>query len=231
MVQAKQKIKSRWLSWAEASAMSPLELGVAVLLIFSFLSGVQAHLMPAVYPVTLYTTDPLLLVVCVGLLYLIYQRQQDTRLWLWTAVTYIGTFATEAIGVATGLVFGEYHYGDTMWAQWLGVPFVIALNWALLILAMNDLAERWFKHPLVISLVASALIVAYDVAIEPVAIQLDYWQWHAGEIPLQNYLAWGVIAFAFSLPLHYFKIRYQSPLLIVYAIAQLVFFLLLNAFL
>ena len=97
MVQAKQKIKSRWLSWAEAFAMSPLELGVAVLLVFSFLSGVQAHLMPAVYPVTRYTTDPLLLVVCLGLLYLIYQRQQDKRLWAWATVTYIGTFATEAI--------------------------------------------------------------------------------------------------------------------------------------
>ena len=68
----------------------------------------------------------------------------------------------------------------------------------------------------------------YDVAIEPVAIALDYWQWGGGEIPLQNYLAWAAIACLISLPLHLLKIRFRSPVQLVYLFAQLFFFALLN---
>ncbi|MCB0637421.1 MAG: carotenoid biosynthesis protein [Lewinella sp.] len=209
-------------------ALDRLELGVAFVLVFAYLSGAQAHLLPAVYPVTQVTTDPLLLVICLPLLYLLYRRHGDRRLWWWAAATYVGTFFIEAAGVATGAIFGAYHYGATMWAQWLGVPLVIALNWSLLILATNDLAGRFFRQPFVIALVASVLIIAYDFCIEPVAITLDYWQWEAGEIPVQNYLAWGIVALLFSLPLQYLRIRFQHNLLLIYAGAQLVFFLLLN---
>lgn len=52
--------------------------------------------------------------------------------------------------------------------------------------------------------------------------------WTAGEIPLQNYLAWAAIAFLISLPMHLLKIRFRSPVLLVYLFAQLFFFLVLN---
>lgn len=204
------------------------ELLMAAFLLFIYLSAVQAHLLPSVYPITKWTTDPLLLVICLPLLALVYRRQQDVRLLWWSGFTYMGTFIIEAAGVATGAIFGVYHYGNTMWVQVLEVPLVIALNWTLLILATNDLANRFLRHPVVAALAASLLIVAYDFCIEPVAIKLDYWQWAAGDIPTRNYLAWGVVAFLFSLPLQYLRIRFQHQLLLIYAAAQLVFFLLLN---
>jgi putative membrane protein len=218
-----------WLDRLAAScSLDRGELGFAFFRVFAYLSGVQAHLMPAVVPITRVTTDPLLLVICLPLLYLLYRRHGDRRLWWWAAITYVGTFFIEAAGVATGAIFGAYHYGPTMWAQWLGVPLVIALNWTLLILATNDIAGRFLRQPLPAALLASLLIVGYDYCIEPVAIALDYWQWHAGDIPVQNYLAWGIVALVFSLPLQYLRIRFQHNLLWVYAAAQLVFFLLLN---
>ncbi|PSR14436.1 MAG: carotenoid biosynthesis protein [Bacteroidetes bacterium] len=203
----------------------------AGLLVFAYLSGVQAHLLPAVFPFTRYTTDALLFFICVPLLYFLYRRGQDRRLLYWAFLTYVSTFFIEVAGVATGRIFGVYHYGPTMWIQWLNVPLVIALNWTLLILATNDLAARWVRSPFLAALVASILIAAYDFCIEPVAIALDYWQWATVSVPFQNYLAWSVVALVFSFPLQYFNIRFQSPLLLVYALAQLVFFLLLNLFL
>ena len=118
-----------------------------------------------------------------------------------------------------------------MWIQWLGVPLVIALNWTLLILFTNMIANRLVSLPLLAAFLASLFIAVYDFAIEPVAIKLDYWQWTAVDVPLQNYIAWGIVAFLFSIPLQYFRIRFEHPLLIVYGWAQLVFFLLLNALL
>lgn len=224
MAELVSKISNRIEHWTTRLNLSQGEFFFALFLVFSFLSGVQAHLMPAVYPLTTHITDFLLLVVCLPILYFIYQRHRDPRLLWWVGITYVGTFFVEVAGVATGRIFGVYHYGATMWIQWLDVPLVIALNWTLLILATNDLAVRWIKSPWVAAIFASALIALYDICIEPVAIALDYWQWAGESIPVQNYVAWSLVALAFSLPLQLLKIRFAHPLLLVYAAAQLVFF-------
>lgn len=196
-------------------------------LLFAFASGTLAHLLPAVLPVTRYTTDPLLLVINGLLLYTIYQQNHDQRIWFWVTGAYIFTFFVEAAGVATGAIFGEYHYGATMRWQWLGVPFVIAFNWVVLTLAANHLALKISKSPWIASALAGITLALYDVVIEPVAIALDYWQWEAGSIPTQNYLAWALVAFLISLPLHFLKIRFRTEVLTVYFFAQLFFFLVL----
>ena len=208
--------------------LSPTERYLAAILCFAFASGALAHTLPAVLPVTRYTTDALLLVLNGLLLYSLYLRNGDGRLWGWLAFAYVFTFVTEAVGVATGALFGEYAYGATMWWQWLGVPFVIALNWCALTLATNELAARMVRPPVLRALLASVIIAVYDVAIEPVAISLDYWQWADGVVPLRNYLMWALVAFLISLPLQLLGIRYRSPVLLIYLFAQLFFFIVLN---
>jgi len=210
------------------SGTGQLERGLIFLLVFAFASGALAHLLPAVLPVTRYTTDPLLLVVNVAIVFSLYQRHGDHRLLWWLLGAYVFTFTVEALGVATGRIFGVYHYGATMRWQWLGVPFVIALNWAVLTLAANELARRFTKSVPLTALLAGCFLALYDVAIEPVAIKLDYWQWENGTIPLQNYVTWALVAALISWPLQRLKIRFQSPVLLVYFWAQLFFFLVLN---
>lgn len=210
--------------------MDYVEKIFGVFMAFAFASGAWAHLLPSVLPITKVTTDMLLLGICGSLLWLLYRRNNDIRLFYWAAAAYTGTFFIEVAGVATGMIFGEYHYGETMWLQWLNVPLVIALNWTALILATNDLAARWLRHPIAVSALASVLIMGYDLFIEPVAVRLDYWQWAGGVIPTQNYLAWGIVALVFSIPLNYSQVAYRSPLLPIYALAQLFFFLVLLFF-
>ena len=224
--------------------IAPFPRYLSYFLVFAFTSGTLAHLLPAVLPVTRYTTDGLLFVLNGLVLYELYRRNEDRRLFAWLFAAYWFTFATEAAGVATGAIFGEYAYGPTMWFQWLGVPFVIALNWCVLTLACNEVACRLtgadpaaakekinWPRALLTAALAAALTALYDVAIEPVAIALDYWQWGGGEIPLQNYLAWAVVAFLISLPLYTLRLRFRSPVLLVYFAAQLFFFLVLNVML
>ena len=227
MAEVVSKIGRRIEHWTTQLGLTQAELFFAGFLVFSFISGVQAHLMPTVYPLTTKITDALLLAVCAPVLYFIYQKHQDQRLLWWVAITYWGTFFTEVVGVATGLVFGEYHYGATMWVQWLDVPLILALNWTLLILATNDLASRMVNSPWLAAVIASGFIALYDICIEPVAVALDYWQWAGGSIPVQNYVAWSLVALIFSLPLQLLNIKFRHPLLFVYAAAQLIFFLFL----
>ena len=126
--------------------------------------------------------------------------------------------------MATGHIFGSYTYGPTLYGQFLHVPIVIALNWTLLILATNTLAGLFTHRPVFRSLLAGLAIVGFDLLVEPVAIALDYWTWAGGAVPLQNYLAWLVIGFLFSLPLNVWRIRYDSVALLAYLLAQVLFF-------
>ena len=132
---------------SQVQGQSKLERGLAWFMVFAFASGALAHTLPAVLPITRYTTDGLLLVLNGLLLYAIYQRNQDRRLLVWLVAAYCFTFAAEAVGVATGALFGEYAYGVTMRWQWLGVPFVIALNWCVLTLGANEVALRVWSAP------------------------------------------------------------------------------------
>ncbi len=118
----------------------------------------------------------------------------------WLAGTYGFTFAAEAAGVATGAVFGAYEYGPVLGWGWLGVPLVIAFNWATVVNGAVGIAcrvvpagagRRWG-----IALVAGVVATAFDFVMEPVAIRLDYWRWAGGAIPLQNYAAWFGLAAA-----------------------------------
>jgi putative membrane protein len=200
-------------------------------LVFLYASGLVAHLVPGLRFLTEFTTDLFLLGINLTLFGILYRNNSDQRLLVWAICTYVLTFFIEALGVATGMVFGEYHYGKGMLFQWLGVPFVIALNWTLLILAVNDLAARRSANPIIASFFAGLMIVVYDWFIEPVAMALDYWQWAGNHIPTQNYLAWGLVAFAASFPLNYYRIRFRHPLLSLYLIVQLIYFIVLQIFL
>jgi uncharacterized membrane protein len=197
-------------------------------MVFLYASGLVAHAVPSLRPLTAFTADVFLLGINGVLLWFIFRRNADRRLWLWAAAAYVFTFIIEALGVATGAIFGEYAYGDGMKVQWLGVPLVIALNWTLLTLGVNELAARLFRSPWLLAAAAAVFIVAYDWFIEPVAIALDYWQWAGGDIPLQNYIAWAVVAFIASLPLHLFRIRFRHPLLPIYLGVQLLYFIALQ---
>jgi len=201
----------------------------ALALVFCFSTGVLAHLLPTVYPLTKqYLTDFLLLFLNAGLLYFLYQKNKDARLLWWALGAYLVTFGIEALGVASGNIFGQYWYEDTMKVQLLEVPVVIALNWVVLVLATNEIANKITSSKWLGALICGLLLAGYDYFIEPVAIKLDYWQWEMVDVPFQNYIAWATIAFLLALSLNYLKIRTSSNLLIVYIVSQFVFFVSLN---
>lgn len=108
------------------------------------------------------------------------------------------TFGVEVLGVTTGWVFGRYRYGDALGVVVAGVPPVIGWNWVLVVIGIHTAVRGGFPRLpkfFRIGLVGLAC-VAFDLVMEPVAVNLGYWTWLDGSIPLQNSLAWGAVATA-----------------------------------
>ena len=153
---------------------------------------------------------------------------RNWKLLWWALVIYVITFSLEATGVATGLVFGEYAYGDTLGWKVLAVPVVIGFNWVLVVLGALTLTRRFVGGALPVALFTAALTTAFDFVMEPVAIALDYWNWDAVVPPLHNYLAWFAISFAVAITFERFEMMSKNTLYFHYFLVQLVFFAILN---
>jgi len=155
-------------------------------------------------------------------------------------VTFSAGFLIEVIGVHTGIIFGEYHYGKTLGTQLLNVPLVIGANWLLLVYCSSivtqniciRLKKKFPKNPLFSltffkAFCAASLMVSLDFLIEPVAIRLDFWHWQNEQIPSQNFQAWFLIAFLLTfmfLKVNFLKTNSLAPLLFI---LQLFFFIFL----
>ncbi len=191
-----------------------------------YLFGIAGHLWNKTLPFVLSMTP--LVLLAFALIILVPTVRDDRKMLLWFPLTYAVTFALEAVGVATGLVFGPYHYGTTLGPKLLGVPLIIGANWVIVVLGALRLSERLTVRPITSALIAAALATGFDWVLEPVAIRLDYWTWHTTDIPLQNYAAWFITAAIAAYIYRILKIRTKTILPAWYFIVQAVFFAVLR---
>jgi putative membrane protein len=146
-------------------------------------------------------------------------------------------FTVEVLGVKTGVIFGEYWYGKTLGIKLLEVPLLIGLNWAVLVVATANLAEQVVDkrdtdvntHTYTYvkvrkSIIGATFMTGLDYLIEPIAMYLDFWQWQNNSIPLQNYIAWFVIAFCLHFIYQQTTINKRNHVAITLLIAQILFF-------
>lgn len=136
------------------------------------------------------------------------------------AITLAISFAAEAIGVATGAVFGPYHYTDLFGPRILGVPPVIQIGYLAvgyssivmgrIILSLLKPVAGWAI--VVASLAGAAIMVGWDVCMDPLqSTAAGDWIWRDGGpyfgVPLSNYAGWFATVFAFMLVYYLFASR------------------------
>ena len=211
----------------QLSLSSRWALGIAVLF---YTVGLVGHLVPLTLPWMLALTPWFLLGSGLAIT-VVYGWGSDWKILAsWLVPVLLVTFGLEVLGVATGAVFGPYHYTSVLGTLFWGVPPVIGWNWVLVVLgshlAVRNLAPRLPAFVRVI--LVGLLCVAFDLLLEPVAIGLGYWVWHSPWVPLQNYVAWGLIGAAGAWWAERFPTLPSSPLLSWYTLLQAVFFLILN---
>lgn len=136
----------------------------------------------------------------------------------------------EWFGTNTGMLFGNYRYGAALGFKVDGTPLIIGVNWLLLVYCVSVIVQELRLPFIAQAMLGAALMTGLDVIIEPIAMRYDFWQWENDIVPLQNYLAWFVVA----VPLVALMIRTGRPPKNKMApslfITQVIFFSILNLF-
>jgi putative membrane protein len=108
----------------------------------------------------------------------------------------------ESVGVATGLVYGPYHYTDKLGPLFLGlVPYLIPVAWFMMSYPSFVIADwlipadwkRW-QRVLSVSAVGGLVMTAWDLVMDPIMVASGHWVWDVvgayHGIPLQNFWGW-----------------------------------------
>lgn len=111
-------------------------------------------------------------------------------------VTAGGGLAAEAVGVRTGLPFGEYSYADTLGPTVLDVPVVVPLAWTMIAYPVLLAARRLVRQ--YAFLVGGFGMTAWDVFLDPQMVGDGHWRWADPSpglpgvegIPLTNFAGW-----------------------------------------
>ena len=139
---------------------------------------------------------------------------------------------TEMIGVNTGLLFGNYSYGEIFGRKLFGVPVLIGINWFCIVYASYVIAVAFRRKrsggKAMVALLTASIATAFDWIMEPVAMKLGFWNWSNGQIPLFNYASWFVISFAVSIAFGYLKIEANNKFAPYFLMVQVLFFLFLR---
>lgn len=155
------------------------------------------------------------------------RHQFSYKLWIYLLFGFSVGMTVEWIGVHTGLLFGEYYYGENLGLKWYGVPIVIGINWLMLTIISSSVAKLIKINKYIQALIGATLMLILDLLIEPFAIVSDYWYWN-GEIPVSNFVTWFIIALFLQIFWFHFNLAEKNKVAVTLYILQLLFFIILN---
>lgn len=127
---------------------------------------------------------------------------------VFTAICAVVGNAMENLGLATGFPYGHYRFLEVMGPRLFAVPILLGLayigmayaSWTLGSFLFNNAQGRPLIRLLALPLTASAIMVAWDFAQDPVwSTVLHAWAWRDGGswfgVPLSNYFGWFLTVF------------------------------------
>lgn len=137
----------------------------------------------------------------------------------------------EWFGTSTGLLFGNYQYGNALGFKVLETPILIGLNWVLLSYTVWNMLTFYRLRFAVRIIMAIVVMVTLDIFIEPVAMDTEMWSWKNDTVPLQNYIGWAGVSLIVFLIWSLFKETEENPLAAPIILLQFLFFAVMNVFL
>ena len=113
-----------------------------------------------------------------------------------------GGLVAEAVGLATGVPFGDYAYTGTLGPEVLGVPLVVPLAWAMMAWPALVVGRALAGRGVTVVAVGALALAAWDLFLDPQMVGAGHWVWRApdpglplvGGIPLTNYLGWLLVS-------------------------------------
>jgi putative membrane protein len=165
-------------------------------------------------------------------LFVFYKINNDfsKRFLVLSSIVFLIGFSVEAIGVATGILFGSYSYGDLFGFKVFETPILIGFNWLFLSLSTHGVVQYFTKKPLFLIIIPALLMTGLDFFIEPVAMKLGFWGWENNIIPVQNYVMWFATSAVIHGIIYFFAPKINPKVSFVIVIAQFIFFGVLYVF-
>lgn len=163
----------------------------------------------------------------------IFQPTWDWRIISFVIICPIVGFVVEMKGVETGLIFGNYRYGDTLGFKLRDTPLSIGVNWLLISYCSAVTISYFIKEKtnlFIKALLASVLMIVLDMIIEPIAMKTDMWSWENDIVPLQNYIGWFVTALILQVLFFLLNKSVKNKVAIMLLLWQFLFFGILNYF-
>jgi len=198
-------------------------------IIIFFSVGVLGFIIPFSKPLFI-TITPFALLLNTYLLAVFHPHYGPKDLIIFLFIFFCG-FTLEVIGVNYGLIFGHYSYGSALGIKLFSTPIMIGINWLFLTYSASSLTTFLKLNKWLSILIAPIFMLIYDIVLEQVAPKMDMWHWQDGDIPIQNYIAWYLIALCFVFLIKTFKIKTKNPMGPILFVCQFIFFLFLNVLL
>jgi putative membrane protein len=174
-------------------------------------------------------STPFVILISAVVVFLRYEKYRESRLIAFVVISILG-FLVEVYGVHSGNLFGTYTYGSNLGWKLFGVPLIIGVNWAALIMVAQQLTTHYIgiNNRFFSAISVGVLMTMFDLLLEVLAPQFDFWSFtHMNYAPMQNFIAWFLVSFCFGL-YSYSHFRNQNRTAVLYGIAQLVFFMALG---
>lgn len=143
-----------------------------------------------------FSITPVSILLVVAALFLHHQKWNRSTIVVFSIIA-VGSYLLEVAGVATGTIFGNYHYGPTLGFRLFDVPLLIGLNWVYLIYASQAIMIRITRNLYVRIVGGASLMVAYDAVIECAAPSMQMWRFECFYPPIQNFIVWFLASLVF----------------------------------
>lgn len=134
------------------------------------------------------------------------------RVLILLALTFTISLLFESVGVATGWIYGPYHYTDALGPKFMGlVPYLIPLAWFMMIYPSQVIAEGFllnrvpndWRGEVGIAFTSAIIMTSWDVVMDPMMVRFGFWEWEVEGaffgVPLQNYGGWILTTFCIFL--------------------------------
>ncbi len=176
------------------------------------------------------------------------QDRVQTGFILFFSCCFAAGLAVEILGTSTGILFGDYSYGNVLGPGVKNVPLIIGINWFIIIyccgISMSTLFRRLavtvgeeninqnkFLKMASVVFDGATLAAFFDWIMEPVAVKLGYWHWKNDEIPFFNYISWFIVSALLLLLFQQFRFNKSNKFAVNLLLIQVMFFLILRTFL
>ncbi|WP_299190198.1 carotenoid biosynthesis protein [uncultured Aquimarina sp.] len=179
--------------------------GLPITFIVFYCVGLVLYFSPSTHDLFILITPYTLVLVSAAVFS--HHKEWNLKTTIVLASIFISSILIEIIGVATGKLFGVYTYGQGLGIKIVDVPVIIGLNWVFLTYASNGIISKYTSNNSLIIVGAGVLMVLYDILLEKAAPLIDMWMFSNNEPPVNNYIAWFILALLFNWVIQKFKIK------------------------